>query len=135
MSIRKYTTLQLSLEEAKQLCYRDVIRVERVNEYDPIYDDIPDHDTLVVLKNGKLLHVYSWKDKNRPLIQYNTLFEYLNKLMVDKETYFNVTLNQFCHDPNILHRKVESLWPKPPSNAGLARMHSLNYLNLLRPRF
>jgi hypothetical protein len=146
MSARKYTTLQLSLQDANKLCYRDVIRVERVEEYNPVYDNIPDHDTLVVLKNGKLLRVYSWKDKNYPHDLYDTIFEYLHKLVMDKESYFSVTLNQFCGDPNILHRTVQTLvsasssiqppWTCPNDDAVYpweyhGRMYLRNYHNMV----
>jgi len=90
---RRYTLHNMVFSDFNELRYRDVIRVHR-GSY------LGEHDTLVVLTNGKLLRVKCWKGKTQTLAHYDTIFQYLVELTSNDCGFNCISLNKKACDPN-----------------------------------
>lgn len=90
---RRYTLHNMVFSDFNELRYRDVIRVHR-GSY------LGEHDTLVVLTNGKLLRVKYWKGKTQTLAHYDTIFQYLVELTSNDCGFNFISLNKKECDPN-----------------------------------
>jgi len=90
---RRYTLHNMAFSDFNEMRYRDVIRVHRGSF-------LGEHDTLVVLTNGKLLRVKCWQGKTKTLAHYDNIFQYLAE-MTSNDCGFNfISLNEKTCDPN-----------------------------------
>jgi len=90
---RRYTLHNMAFSDFNELRYRDVIRVHR-GRY------LGEHDTLIVLDNGKLLRVKCWQGKTQTLAHYDTIFQYLAELTSNDCGFNCISLNKKTCDPN-----------------------------------
>ena len=90
---RHYTLHNMTFSDFNDMRYRDVIRVHR-GSY------LGEHDTLVVLNNGKLLRVKCWQGKKNTQVAYDNIFQYLAELTSNDCGFHFISLNKKTCDPN-----------------------------------
>jgi len=90
---RPLTLQNMAFSDFNGLRYRDVIRVHR-GSY------LGEHDTLVVLEDGRLLRVKCWQGKKITLVHYDTIFQYLHDMTRNKCGFYSISLNEKTCDPN-----------------------------------
>lgn len=89
---RQRTTQNMAFSDFNDLRNRDVIRIN-YGSY------TGEHDTIVVLNNGKLLRV-SKAFQPTTLVSYDNIFQYLAELTSNKCGFHSISLNEKTCDPN-----------------------------------
>ena len=89
---RQRTTQNMAFSDFNDLRNRDVIRIN-YGSY------TGEHDTIVVLNNGRLLRV-SKAFQPTTLVSYDNIFQYLAELTSNKCGFHSISLNEKTCDPN-----------------------------------
>lgn len=153
-TIRKRTVLNLCFDDAFDLCYNDVIRVERI-ESSGLCDTLTIcEDKKNTYKDGKLILSKTFDNRNsiyklpnktidegiqlyRKIIDnkwygvYNTLMHYLYEISKAGGKYYNISLNRDYTDPNAectpKQKAIAGLPPHLERTYTAAKKHQVKY--------